>query len=184
MTSTNLPRYVLTDSSQKNIIKCLNECKNGVYTMDDNFTDVVQTSSNIGVLKQDNQKKEFKIQVLLRSQLATEKDTISLKIRDHFAKFHAKVVLDGEYPGWEPNIDSAIYKVMEAQYKKLFDKTPKTMVIHAGLECGLFSNKYPEWDMISFGPTIMFPHSPDEKVNIPTVDKYWQLLIATLAAIE
>ncbi|MCK5818695.1 MAG: aminoacyl-histidine dipeptidase [Psychromonas sp.] len=184
ITSINLPKYVLTNSSQKNILTCLNECQNGIYSMDNNFTDVVQTSSNLGVLTQDNETKEFKIKVLLRSQVAVEKDNMSTTIRAHFEKFNAKVILDGEYPGWEPNMDSAIYKVMEAQYKKLFNKTPKTMVIHAGLECGLFSKKYPEWDMISFGPTIMFPHSPDEKVNISTVDKFWQLLIATLAAIE
>jgi len=184
MTKTNLPRYTLTSSSQENILTCLNECENGVYAMDDNFTNVVQTSSNLGVLIQDNEQKKFKTKVLLRSQVASEKDMKSLTILAHFEKFNAKVVLAGEYPGWEPNLDSAIYKVMEAQYQTLFNKTPKTMVIHAGLECGLFSKKYPEWDMISFGPTIMFPHSPNEKVNIPTVDKYWQLLLATLEAIE
>ena len=73
---------------------------------------------------------------------------------------------------------------MESQYITLFDKKPKTMVIHAGLECGLFGTKYPHWDMISFGPTIKFPHSPDEKVEIASVDKYWLFLKATLKAIN
>ena len=74
--------------------------------------------------------------------------------------------------------------MMEMQYSKLFNKDPETMIIHAGLECGLFSKKYPQWDMISFGPTIKFPHSPNEKVNIASVDKYWQLLVGTLKAID
>ena len=73
---------------------------------------------------------------------------------------------------------------METQYETLFANKPKAMVIHAGLECGLFSDKYPHWDMISFGPTIKFPHSPDEKVHIVSVDNYWALLKATLKAVE
>ena len=105
-------------------------------------------------------------------------------IAKHFEKFGARVTKEGNYPGWTPNKDSAIYQTMENQYKTLFNKKPKSMVIHAGLECGLFSDKYPNWDMISFGPTINFPHSPDEKVEIESVDKYWALLKATLKAID
>lgn len=180
----NTPTSVFTTQSKENIINCLHTCENGIYSMDENFSDVVQTSSNLGVVIQDNQEKTFKIQVLLRSQVEAEKVEKGAEIKAHFETFNAEVVLAGDYPGWEPNTDSPVYKVMEEQYRKLFNKTPKTMVIHAGLECGLFSKKYPEWDMISFGPTIMFPHSPDEKVNIPTVDKFWQLLVATLAAID
>ena len=182
--SVNTPLSVLTIKSKENIINCLHTCENGIYSMDENFSDVVQTSSNLGVVVQDNQEKTFKIQVLLRSQVEAEKVQKSAEIKTYFERFNAEVDLAGDYPGWEPNTDSAVYKVMEEQYRKLFNKTPKTMVIHAGLECGLFSKKYPDWDMISFGPTIMFPHSPDEKVNIPTVDKFWQLLVATLAAID
>ena len=180
----NTPVSILTTASKENILTSMNTCENGIYSMDENFSDVVQTSSNLGVLVQNNETKNFEIQVLLRSQVEAEKTAKSAEIQKHFETFNANVVLAGDYPGWEPNTDSAVYKVMEEQYRKLFNKTPKTMVIHAGLECGLFSKKYPDWDMISFGPTIMFPHSPDEKVNIPTVDKFWQLLVATLAAID
>jgi len=179
-----LPHAILTTQSKENIINAINLCENGIYSMDENYADVVQTSSNFGVLLQDNEAQAFKIQVLVRSQVEAEKNETAQKIQAHFSAYQSTINIAGDYPGWAPNSDSAIYRVMQAEYVKLFDKTPKTMVIHAGLECGLFSKKYPDWDMISFGPTIMFPHSPDEKVNIPTVDKFWQLLVATLSAID
>ena len=106
------------------------------------------------------------------------------KIFKHFQQYGGIGRREGNYPGWKPNTDSAIYRLVKKQYQVLFGHSPQTMVIHAGLECGLFSSKYPNWDMVSFGPTIKFPHSPDEKVHIPSVDKYWKLLIATLQAIE
>ncbi|MCG6199986.1 aminoacyl-histidine dipeptidase [Psychromonas antarctica] len=180
-----LPAFVLTNQSQTNILNSLTGCENGVFTMDDDFSDVVKTSSNLGMVTQNmNEQIRFEIQVLIRSQLEQEKQLVADKISEHYKVNGGLVRQNGNYPGWKPNPTSTIYKVMEAQYSKLFDKKPKAMVIHAGLECGLFSDKYPHWDMISFGPTIKFPHSPDEKVHIASVDKYWQLLVATLAAID
>lgn len=184
ITSTELPSAILTNQSQANLLNSLLGCDNGVFTMDDNFSNVVQTSSNLGVVTQNSGQPNFDIQVLVRSQVEQEKHSRADKIAQHFQNNGALTRQDGSYPGWTPNQESTIYNVMEAQYSKLFAKKPKTMVIHAGLECGLFSDKYPNWDMISFGPTIKFPHSPDEKVNIASVDRYWQLLIATLAAID
>ncbi|MFT6987678.1 MAG: dipeptidase D [Psychromonas sp.] len=183
--SSELPASILTNKSQTNLLNSLIDCDNGVFTMDDNFSNVVQTSSNLGVITQEKgAQSRFDIQVLVRSQVEQEKQKRADKIAQHFQSNGALIRQDGNYPGWTPNKESAIYKVMEAQYKALFAKKPKAMVIHAGLECGLFSDKYPDWDMISFGPTIKFPHSPDEKVDIASVDKYWQLLIATLAAVD
>ena len=95
----------------------------------------------------------------------------------------AKISLTGAYPGWKPNMESPILKTMMATYKKLFGKEPEIKAIHAGLECGLLGGVYPNWDMISFGPTIMHPHSPDEKVNIESVDRFWKFLVETLANI-
>jgi len=86
----------------------------------------------------------------------------------------------GGYPGWKPNLDSPILKQMTKVYEDKFGKTPKVMIIHAGLECGIISTHYNQLDMISFGPTIKHPHSPDEKVNIATVVKFWDFLLATL----
>lgn len=183
--SCDLPNFILTHQSQNNLLNSLQYCDNGIFSMDNNFSDVVQTSANIGIVAQNRQQtRVFDIQVLVRSQVEQDKQTAAQKIAQHFEKNGATVLLQGDYPGWKPNQDSAIYKIMEQQYLALFNKKPKAMVIHAGLECGLFSTQYPHWDMISFGPTIKFPHSPDEKVNIASVDKFWQLLVATLKAID
>ncbi|MCP5078650.1 MAG: aminoacyl-histidine dipeptidase [Psychromonas sp.] len=179
-----LPSSILTKESQHALFESLHGCNNGVFAMDNHFSNVVQTSSNLGVITQNRDKKlTFDIQVLVRSQLEDEKQDEADKIKFHFEQFGASVRKDGNYPGWTPNSDSAIYQIMEQQYIELYSEKPKAMVIHAGLECGLFSDQYPDWDMISFGPTINFPHSPDEKVNIASVDKYWALLKATLKAI-
>ena len=185
ISTSELPLSIFTSQSQTQFIKALTECPNGVFTMDPNFTDVVQTSCNLGVISQTCcHKTSFDIQILIRSQLEDEKQEYADKLIAHFQAYGAQCRKDGNYPGWKPNTDSAIYKVMATQYKTLFAKEPATMIIHAGLECGLFSDNYPDWDMISFGPTIKHPHSPDEKVEIATVDKYWQLLVATLKAID
>lgn len=183
--AVELPTSVLTVETQTRLLSCLNECENGVFSMDENFQNVVQTSSNLGVLTQNkNEKNSFNIKVLVRSQLESEKQLTSHNMAKFFQEQGATVKLEGNYPGWAPDPNSAIYCVMETQYNALFAQKPKKMVIHAGLECGLFSEKYPDWDMVSFGPTIKFPHSPDEKVNIKSVDKFWQLLVATLSAID
>lgn len=183
--SCALPNFILTHKSQANLLSSLSHCNNGVFSMDNNFSDVVQTSSNLGVVSQNrNNRGVFDIQVLVRSQVEQEKQTEAQKIAEQFQQHDATVYLTGNYPGWTPNPRSEIYKTMEKQYVNLFGKQPKAMVIHAGLECGLFSAQYPQWDMISFGPTIKFPHSPDEKVKINSVDKFWQLLLATLKAID
>ncbi|WP_094751797.1 aminoacyl-histidine dipeptidase [Psychromonas sp. CD1] len=184
MTSVALPQLALEATSKKNILDAIVFCRDGIFSMDKNFTDVVQTSSNFGVLKQHNQQQYFEIEVSIRSQVESEKQKLADIILMHFQKLDANACKDEYYPGWTPNVDSDIYRLMKAQYIKLFNVEPKIKIIHAGLECGLFSEKYPKLDMISFGPTIKFPHSPDEKVNIASVDKYWQLLVSTLEAIE
>ncbi len=185
LTAAALPERVLTAQSRHNLLNSVKDCANGVFAMDEHFADVVQTSSNLGVIVQDTeQDKHFSMQLLVRSQVDEEKLQYAEKIAAHFQGYGAICRKEGNYPGWKPNPDSAVYRVMKKQYRELFNCEPETMVIHAGLECGLFSAKYPHWDMISFGPTIKFPHSPDEKVHIPSVDKYWQLLIATLKAVD
>ena len=95
----------------------------------------------------------------------------------------AKINFTGEYPGWKPYPNSAIRKEMERIYEKLYGKRPAVMAIHAGLECGILGSTYTNWDMISFGPTLQSPHSPDERVNIASVEKYWNFLKAVLAEI-
>jgi dipeptidase D len=101
-------------------------------------------------------------------------------VRSAFELAGAKVVLSGSYDGWNPNPDSPILHTMGAAYEKLYGKKPAVMGIHAGLECGIISGPYPNLDMISFGPTIKYPHSPDEKVEIPSVERFWDFLCNTL----
>ena len=95
----------------------------------------------------------------------------------------AKVVHDGDYPGWKPNPKSEILNLMKEIYQRKYNKVPEVKAIHAGLECGLLGNAYPNWDMISFGPTIRHPHSPDEKVNIESVSLFWDYLLETLKSV-
>ncbi|MGJ8581895.1 MAG: beta-Ala-His dipeptidase, partial [Psychromonas sp.] len=180
-----LPSSVLTHHCHDNLINALATCNNGIFAMDDNFPNVVETSSNLGVVtQQSGLTNHFAIQVLVRSQIEADKQQRAEHIAAHFRQYGGRTAQEGNYPGWTPDKESAIYQTMETQYERLFGKKPKAMVIHAGLECGLFSEKYPHWDMISFGPTIKFPHSPDEKVEITSVDNYWSLLKATLKAID
>lgn len=117
----------------------------------------------------------------MRSSVESAKEAMAQNIQavGELAKADS-IVFAGAYPGWKPNPDSAILKEMQEIYFKLYRKQPAIMAIHAGLECGILGSKYPNWDMISFGPTICHPHSPDEKVNIASVEKFWDFLKETL----
>ena len=117
---------------------------------------------------------------LLRSSVDSAKNELEEMIDSVFTLAGAEVVMDGKYPGWKPNPDSAILLTMKDVYNKRFGKIPDIKAIHAGLECGILGGAYPNWDMISFGPTIRFPHSPDEKVNIESVGMFWEFLTETL----
>ncbi|NMP33102.1 aminoacyl-histidine dipeptidase [Thalassotalea sp. M1531] len=170
-----------TISVQNNVLNALNACPNGVIRMSDEIAGIAETSLNLGVMRTKGPK--FVAQTLIRSlhddgRLGTEE-----AVRSVFTLAGADIEFSGAYPGWKPDTDSAIMKVVRETYQENFGKVPEIMVIHAGLECGLFKTAYPHWDMVSFGPTIKFPHSPDEKVNVETVGQYWKLLLAVLANI-
>lgn len=170
-----------TKSTQAAILRALNACPNGVIRMSDDIEGIVETSLNLGVIHTRGSK--LNAMVLIRSlhddgRLETER-----MVQSVFELAGASVVFSGAYPGWKPNTDSAILQTVRDTYESIFDKVPAVMVIHAGLECGLFKTAYPHWDMVSIGPTIKFPHSPDEKIEISTVEQYWKLLITVLANI-
>jgi dipeptidase D len=112
-----------------------------------------------------------------------ERDVAAAKIADNFKAYGAEVSHSGAYPGWKPNVNSEILETMKKVYNDNFGKVPDVKVIHAGLECGILGATYTNWDMISFGPTIRHPHSPDEKVNIATVQKFWDYLVETLKSV-
>jgi len=119
----------------------------------------------------------------MRSSVDSSKEALGDKVSGVFELAGAEVILSGAYPGWKPNPKSPILTVMQDVYKKKYGKTPEVKAIHAGLECGLLGGAYPNWDMISFGPTIRSPHSPDERVNIETVNKFWDFLVEVLKAV-
>jgi dipeptidase D len=142
---------------------------------------LVETSSNLAIVKVKDG--DFIAHNLTRSSVDSAKDATAWKIAAVFHLIDARVELTGAYPGWKPNMESSILRVCQEVYHKTFGKTPEIKAIHAGLECGLLGGVYPNLDMISFGPTIRFPHSPDEKVEIKTVKKFWDYLVAVLASI-
>ena len=143
--------------------------------------DVVETSNNLSIVKSDGEK--IYVATLTRSSVESRKEELASMIESVFTMAGAKVEFSGSYPGWQPNLQSRILNTMSKVYQDMYGVTPKIMTVHAGLECGILGRNYPEMDMISFGPTMRFPHSPDEKVNIPTVAKFWDFLVATLAAL-
>jgi dipeptidase D len=158
-------------------------CPNGVIRMSDSMAGLVETSTNLAIVKSDAKKKTISAACLMRSSVDSAKEELGLRMKAVFELAGAKTALTGGYPGWKPNMDSAILKTMQDVYNKKYKKIPEIKAIHAGLECGILGGNYPNWDMISFGPTIRFPHSPDEKVNIATVQKFWDFLVATLESI-
>ena len=165
--------------TQHNILRALNACPNGVIRMSDDIEGIVESSLNLGVIHTRGTK--FNAMVLIRSLHDDGSLETQRTVQSVFELAGADIQFSGAYPGWKPNTDSAIMKTVRDTYEELFGKIPAVMVIHAGLECGLFKTAYPHWDMVSIGPTIKFPHSPDEKIEIATVAQYWKLLTAVLA---
>ncbi|MCK5137643.1 MAG: aminoacyl-histidine dipeptidase [Bacteroidales bacterium] len=175
---TDLPAKVVPEKEQYKFIRAIFACPNGVQRMSSSMKGLVETSNNLAIVKVKDGK--FMALNLTRSSVDSAKEATAWKIAAVFHLIDANVKLTGEYPGWKPNMDSPILKVCQDVYNKEFGKIPEIRAIHAGLECGLLGGVYPELDMISFGPTIRFPHSPDEKVEISTVKKFWEFLVAIL----
>ena len=175
---TSRAKRMMKKSFQKRLIGAIYACPNGVIRMSDDVPDLVETSTNLAIVKTDG--KHVNMHCLLRSSVDSAKLALADRMRALFEMAGAKVEFKGSYPGWKPNMDSGIMKVMMKVYEKKYGTVPVVKAIHAGLECGLIGGVYPKLDMISFGPTIRHPHSPDEKVNIPSVEKFWAFLMETL----
>ncbi len=174
----DLPTGLIPEEVQDDLVNAVSACFNGVYRFIPELPTVVETSNNLAIIKSDG--KKIELRSLLRSSVDSRKEELASMLESTFALAGAKVEFLGGYPGWKPNLDSPILKEMTSVYENKFGKTPKIMIIHAGLECGILGTNYPEMDMISFGPTIRYPHSPDEKVNIATVQLFWDFLVETL----
>ena len=172
------PATVLPEEIQDNMIDMLLACQNGVMRMIPTVPDTVETSSNLAIVLLGDGKAE--VRILARSSCDTMKDFLADSLTACFNMAGMKVTLSGGYSGWQPNVDSPILHAMTKSYEEQFGVAPKVKVIHAGLECGIIGANCPGLDMISFGPTLRSPHSPDERVLIPTVKKFYDFLVATL----
>ena len=176
-----MPKNLMDKSTQSNLINAINACQNEVIRMSNDMEELVETSTNLSIVKSDTKKKTVEVSCLLRSSVDSAKEYLELAMGCVFELANvSEMSFDGQYPGWKPNPQSPILKVAEDLYLKMFGKPAAIKAIHAGLECGLLGGVYPNFDMISFGPTIKHPHSPDEKVDIETVQKFWDYLVEIL----
>lgn len=173
-----VPSHVVPVEIQDNLINVLMACQDGVMRMIPTVPDTVETSSNLAIVIIGEGKAE--VRILARSSCDTMKDFLADSLTACFAMAGMKVELSGNYSGWQPNVDSPILHAMRLSYQQQFGVEPAVKVIHAGLECGIIGANCPGLDMISFGPTLRSPHSPDERAFIPSVSKFYNFLTATL----
>ena len=143
---------------------------------------LVETSTNVAVIK--TLRSSVKISTSQRSSVASEIREIADTVSSIFELSGASVEDSDAYPGWKPNMDSNILKIAKSAYNSLYGKDPEVKAIHAGLECGIIGERIPGMDMVSFGPTLESPHSPDEKIYVDTVEKFWNFLLEILKRIE
>ncbi|HPW87850.1 MAG TPA: aminoacyl-histidine dipeptidase [Kaistella chaponensis] len=175
------PEMAISNEDSKKIILALKAAHNGVYRMSPDVADLVETSNNIArVLLQNG---ELTLMNLARSSVDSTKNAVAEQLKSVFELAGLKVEFSGSYPGWKPKPGSEIVQLMEKIYEKDFGEKPMVVACHAGLECGIIGANYPEMEMVSFGPTIRGAHSPDEKANIPSVQKFWGFLKEILANI-
>jgi dipeptidase D len=175
----DVPASLLTQDFQKTLLRAVYVCPNGVARMSPDIPGLVQTSNSLArVLAA---KGHFEIHSLVRSAVDTEKLDLARALRCALEPLGAPVEFMGTYPGWTPRPDAAIVKLMSGLYRELFGSDAAVLACHAGLECGIIGAHYPEMQMISFGPNIRGAHSPDEKVQISSVQKFWTFLTAALA---
>ncbi|MFI3328324.1 MAG: aminoacyl-histidine dipeptidase [Rikenellaceae bacterium] len=180
LSDVDYPATVIEESAASCIVWAIAGCPDGVAKMSDTMPGLVQTSSNLAIVKTSDDGTSTSVELFLRSSSESEKIALADSIASIFELADAEVTCGGSHPGWLPNIESPILKAMKDSYLELFGKEAEVRAVHAGLECGIIGATYPEMDMISFGPTIVSPHSPDECAQISTVDKFYQLLKYTL----
>jgi len=180
---TEMPGFVIDSETQNRLLNALIACPHGVLEMSSRMEGMVETSTNLASVKfiGDN---EIKVTTSQRSEIESRKYFAAEMVEAVFTLAGAKVEHSDGYPGWAPNPDSDVLKITVKSYEKLFGVKPVVRSIHAGLECGLFLEKYPELDMVSFGPTIRGAHSPDERLNIETTRKFWKHLVEVLENIK
>lgn len=162
-------------------VKAMLACPSGVVRMSRTMEGLTETSTNMAIVR--TKDGHLTIHSLMRSAVDSSKAYLAEKMRCLFELAGAEISFDGGYSGWTPKLDTPMNKVMMEQFKKVYGKDMKIMATHGGLECAIMGAKYPNWEMVSIGPTIKYPHSPDERVNIPSVERTWNYLKAVLEAV-
>ncbi|RTE53026.1 aminoacyl-histidine dipeptidase [Arenibacter aquaticus] len=177
-TPLSVPVSLMQTEAQNALLLAIKNAHNGVYAMSKAMEDLVETSNNIARVEVKNG--TIKIACLTRSSVEAGKNELANKLKENFEEAGYEVSLSGDYPGWQPNPDSEVLKVLQAKYVELFKEQPNVVACHAGLECGILGQNYPEVDMISFGPTIKGAHSPDERASISSLQKFWKFILKVL----
>jgi dipeptidase D len=178
---TDNPGTLIPEEIQDDLINAVEACPNGVATLLHDFPGTVESSSNLAVVR--SSEREIEIGILARSSSESRKMALLSSLESVFSLAGASVEYGNAYNGWQPNADSPILKLMEQVYEDMYGKKAAVTVMHAGLECGIIQGIYPDMDMISFGPDLKHPHSPDEAVRISSVARVWEYLKSVLANI-
>ncbi len=176
--TADLPDGLMSDEFHADLLRAIYACPNGIHRMSPDIDGLVQTSNNVARVIAGEGK--YTVMCLTRSSVESEKFDLAEAIRSTFELVGADVAFEGSYPGWTPRPEAAIVTLMTNLYKDLYNEDPLVNACHAGLECGILGQNYPKMEMISFGPNIRGAHSPDEKVQVSSVQKFWQFLKATL----
>ncbi|MFA7044115.1 MAG: M20/M25/M40 family metallo-hydrolase, partial [Bacteroidales bacterium] len=177
----DLPSGLIPEDVQDDVINAIEAAHDGVLRMIPGISGIVETSSNLAICE--SKEGLITCQFLIRSAAESMKRSLVSSLQSCFSLAGAKVTESGDYPGWQPNLESPLKDLMARIYEEKFGKKPNVNVIHAGLECGIIQDAIGKMDMISFGPNISFPHSPDEKVEIASVERFWDYLTTLLVEI-
>lgn len=181
VSKTETPKKIMDLGVQEGLTRALYAACNGVYRMSADISGLVETSNNIArVIVKDG---EIRVACLTRSSVESSKMDLANTLRATFELTGCEVEFSGDYPGWTPNMDSKILKLMSGLYEELNGEKPHVAACHAGLECGILGANYPKMDMISFGPNIKGAHSPDERAQISSAQKYWKFVLEILKEI-
>lgn len=177
----DLPKEEVPEEIQDNVVDAIYAAFNGVWRYIPSIPNIVETSSNLAIV--DIADGHAAVKILARSASQSKKEELATSLESCFSMAGMRVELSGEYGGWDPNTDSELIRTMRSIYKRLFNQEPTVQVVHAGLECSIILSKYPGLDICSFGPTLLSPHTPNERAFWPSMPKFWQLLTATLAEV-
>lgn len=178
ITKADVPAKYIDDDVMLRAVKAIMACPNGVVRMSDSMPGLTETSTNLAIVSTEDG--HLKVHSLMRSSVDSAKANLSDSMKCVFDLAGAEFTTQGGYNGWTPKPETPVYQVIKDTYKSLFHKDIKVTATHGGLECALLGAKYPNWEMVSIGPTIVHPHSPDERVEIASVDKAWKFVTAIL----